>query len=143
VSVATGRVREELAELIGPVEQAALQQAIIALLKKQFAHLGQVEVQKLVYAHSSRQVQGVALAVGSRYLVNVRDGRVTVNTRGRARKGEARIVEELQTAITGLLTGLAGLVLQQKIINQVREAGYQVTGETRAPNGAIVIDVEV
>jgi hypothetical protein len=141
--VATGRVREELAQLLGPVEQSALQQAIITLLEQQFGHLGKVEVQKLYYAHSSRQAQGISLSIGSRYLVNVRDDRVVVNSSGRRRKADAANVEALETAITGLLTGLGGLALQQRIVSQVREAGYQVTGEVRAPNGALVLEVEL
>jgi len=68
---------------------------------------------------------------------------VTVNTRGRAEEEEAQMVNELQEAITGLLTGLAGMAFQQQVIEKMKAAGYQVVNEARAPNGAVVINVEV
>jgi hypothetical protein len=149
VAVASGQVPLELTELVKTMEGDRLRDAILVLLRQQFAHLGQVKVQSLYRAHTGIRAQGtvppatLALVISGRYLVNVRDGQVTVNTRGRARRGEAQVVQDLQEAITGLLTGLAGMAFQQHVIQAMKATGYRVTGQTRAPNGALVVQVEL
>ena len=143
VAVAGGRVPLNLTDLVRLIEDEKLRDAILALLRNRFAHLGQVRAQPLYHAHTGVKARGVSLAIGGRYLVNVRDGQVVVNTRGRAGEGEAQVVNELQEAITGLLTGLAGMAFQRQVIEKMRAAGYRVADQTRAPNGAVVVSVEV
>ena len=49
----------------------------------------------------------------------------------------------MRDAVTGLLTGLAGLAIQRRVAQAVPQAGYRVTDQTRTPNGALVLSVEL
>jgi hypothetical protein len=69
--------------------------------------------------------------------------RVTINTRRRASAGDDRTVSLVRDAVTGLLNGLAGLAIQQRVAQAVPQAGYRVTDQTRAPNGVLVLTVEL
>jgi hypothetical protein len=52
-------------------------------------------------------------------------------------------VQQVRDAATGLLTSLAGLAIQRRVAQATCQAGYRVTDQTRVPNGALVLTVEL
>jgi hypothetical protein len=118
-------------------------QALLALLRQRFAHLGRPELTPLWGAHSGARASGIGARIGNVLIRISPDWHVTVNTRRRAGAGDRETVQQVQDAVTGLLTGLAGLAIQQRVAQAVPQAGYRVTDQTRAPNGALVLSVEL
>jgi len=57
--------------------------------------------------------------------------------------GDDPTAQQIRDAATGLLTGLAGLALQRRVAQAIRQAGYSITGETRVANDALVLGVEL
>ncbi len=93
--------------------------------------------------HSGARNAGIGVRLGG-YLIRVSPAwQVTVNTRGRAAPGDREVVGQIRDAACGFLAGLAGLRLQTRVAQTVPRAGYRVTGQTRAPNGALVLQVEL
>ena len=143
IAVAKGQVPLDLARELDGLGSEAVAQALLVLLRRQFAHLGQPELTSLRGAHSGARTSGLGVRIGNVLIRVSPDWRVTVNTRRRAGTGDRQTVEQVRDAATGLLTGLAGLAIQQRVARGVRQAGYRVTGQTRAAGGALVLTVEI
>ena len=143
IAVAKGQVPLDLARELDGLGTEAVAQALLVLLRRQFAHLGQPELTSLGRAHSGARASGLGVRIGNVLIRVSPDWRVTVNTRRRAGTGDRQAVEQVRDAVTGLLTGLAGLAIQKRVAQGVRQAGYRVTGQTRAAGGALVLTVEI
>jgi hypothetical protein len=143
IAVAKGQVPLDLARELDGLGAEAVAQALLALLCQHFAHLGQPKLTSLWGAHSGARASGIGVRIGNVLIRVSPDWRVTVNTRRRASAGDDRTVQQVRGAVTGLLTGLAGLAIQQRVAQAVPQAGYRVAGEARAPNGALVLTVEL
>jgi hypothetical protein len=143
IAVAKGQVERDLTRELESLGTEAVAQALLALLRQRFAHLGEPELVHLWGAHSGAQASGIGIRLGN-VLVRVSpDWRVTVNTRRRARAEDLQTVQQVQDAVTGLLTGLGGLAIQNRLAQAVSQAGYRITDQTRVPNGALVLTVEL
>jgi hypothetical protein len=143
IAVAKGQVPLDLARELDGLGTEAVTQALLALLRQRCAHLGQPELTPLWSAHSGARASGIGVRIGNVLIRVSPDWRVTVNTRRRAGTRDRETVQQVRDAVTGLLTGLAGLAIQQRVARGVRQAGYRVTDLTRAPNGALVLSVEL
>jgi len=143
IAVATGQVPLDLARTLDGLGTEAVAQALLALLRGQFAHLGWPEPVEPRDAPSGAPASAIGIRLG-RYLLRVSpQWQVTVSTRRAASPGDDRTAQQIRDAATGLLTGLAGLALQRRVAQAIRQAGYSITGETRAANGALVLGVEL
>jgi len=143
IAVAKGQVPLDLARELDGLGSEAVGQAMLALLPQRFAHLGRPELTPVWGAHSGARASGIGVRIGSVLIRVSPDWRVTVNTRRRASAGDHQTVQQVRDAVTGLLTGLAGLAIQRRVAQAVPQAGYRVTDQTRAPNGALVLSVEL
>jgi hypothetical protein len=143
IAVATGQVALNLARELDGLGAEAVAQALLALLRQRFAHLGEPELISLYLGHSSISARGIGIRVGEVLIHISPEWTLTANTRGRARAKDQQTVEQVRDAVTNLLTGLGGLVLQKRTAQAIRDAGYRVTGETCAANGALVLNVEL
>jgi hypothetical protein len=143
IAVAKGQIPLDLARELDGLGSEAVAQALLALLRQRFAHLGQPELTPLWGAHSGARASGIGVRIGDVLIRVSPDWRVTVNTRRRAGKGYDQTVQQVRDAVTDLLTGLAGLAIQRRVAQAARQAGYRVTDQTRAPNGALVLSVEL
>jgi hypothetical protein len=143
IAVAKGQVPLDLARELHGLGSEAVAQALLALLRQSFAHLSRPELTPLWGAHSGAQASGIGVRIGNVLIRVSPDWRVTVNTRRRAGRGDDQTVQQVRDAVTGLLTGLAGLAIQQRVAQAVPQAGYRVIDQTRAPNGALVLSVEL
>lgn len=142
VAVANGKIQEDLAGFVGQMHQEPLQQAVIALLEQ--LKLGKVEDVQLYGRHSGQKVTGISLEIGGRYLLNVQGSRVTVNTKPRSRSQKDRkALDSIRDGVQNLLNGMGGLALQQSVVQQLQEAGIAINGFQQAPNGALVLEIEV
>jgi hypothetical protein len=143
IAVAKGQVPLDLARELHGLGSEAVAQALLALLRQSFAHLGRPELTPLWGTHSGARASGIGVRIGNVLIRVSPDWRVTVNTRRRAGRGDDQTVQQVRDAVTGLLTGLAGLAIQQRVAQAVPQAGYRVIDQTRAPNGALVLSVEL
>ena len=126
VAVAEGRIPLDLARYL---DSQIARAGVLAFLAREYPQLGQPEV-------VSSGPSGVDIRLGT-YTLRLRDGVVAVaGPRGAE-------LSELQERVTALLKGLAGLALQQDVLRRVRSTGVRVGAETRAPNGALVLGVEL
>jgi hypothetical protein len=143
IAVAKGQVSLDLVHELDGLGTEAVAQALLALLRQRFAQLGRPELTPLWRAHSGARVSGIGVRIGNVLIRISPDWCVTVNTRRRAGARDDQTVQQVRDAVTGLLTGLAGLAIQKRVAQAVRQAGYRVTDQTRAPNGALVLTVEL
>jgi hypothetical protein len=143
IAVAKGQVPFNLARELDGLGIEAVAQAMLALLRQRFAHLGQPELTSLRRARSGTRTSGFGVQIGNILIRVSPDWQVTVSARGRASAGDRQVVEQVRDAITGLLTGMAGLVIQKRVAQTIPQAGYRVTDQTRTPNGALVLSVEL
>ena len=143
IAVAKGQVPLDLARELDGLGAEAVAQALLALLRQRFAHLGQPELTFLWRAHSGAKASGIGVRIGDVLIRVSPDWQVTVNARRRAGAGDDQTVQQVRDTVTGLLTGLAGLAIQKRVAQAVPQAGYRVTNQTRAPNGALVLTVEL
>ncbi len=130
VARAVGYVPVELARELEALGAEAVGKALLTFLRRNFADLGEPRMQ--LSGGQIRIVQG-------NYLVLVIDGRIVVN----APYGDPKVVGQIKDAVTDFITGLAGLALQKRVVRAIRRAGYRVSKEQRAPNGALVLQVEL
>jgi len=143
IAVANGVVKSDVKEYIEKFGEEALAQLLKTYLSGQFSDLGEVRDVDLIGRHRRFQIPGVGLEIGN-ILINVNTkGRVTVNTKGQASYGDRQKVREIQEKITDALNTWGAVARQQDIISQIKAAGFEVTTQQTAHNGAIVIDVEV
>ena len=143
IAVAKGQVPLDLARELEGLGTEAVAQALLALLRQRFVHLGQPDLVNLWGAHSGARASGIGVRIGNVLIRISPQWRVTVNTRRAALPGDDKTVQQVRDAVTGLLTGLAGLAVQQRLAQAISQAGYGVTHQTRAPNGALVLSVEL
>ena len=143
IAVAKGQVERDLARELESLGTEAVVQALLALLRQSFAHLGQPELVNLWGAHSGARASGIGIRLGHILVRISPQWQVTVNTRRASLSGDDETVREVRDAMTGLLTGLAGLAIQQRLAQAISQAGYGVTHQTRASNGALVLSVEL
>lgn len=130
VARAVGYVPVELARELEALGAEAVGKALLTFLRRNFADLGEPRMQ--LSGGQIRIVQG-------NYLVLVIDGRIVVN----APYGDLQTVGQIKDAVTDFITGLAGLALQKRVVRAICRAGYRVSKEQRAPNGALVLQVEL
>jgi hypothetical protein len=143
IAVASGQVPLDLAYELEKLGTEAVIQAMLAFLRQRFARLSQPELTSLRRARSSSRTSGISVRIGNILIRISPDWRVTVSARGRASTRDRQVVEQVRDAVTGLLTGLAGLAIQKRVAQAIPQAGYRVTDQTRAPNGALVLNVEL
>jgi hypothetical protein len=143
IAVAKGQVSLDLARELEGLGTEAVAQALLALLRQRFAHLGEPELVNLWGAHSGARASGIGIRLRNVLIRVSPDWRVTVNTRRRAGAEDLQTVQQVQDAVTGLLTGLGGLAIQKRLAQAISQAGYRVTDQTRSPNGALVLSVEL
>ena len=143
IAVAKGQVDRDLARELEGLGTEAVVQALLALLRQRFVALGQPELVNLWGAHSGARASGIGIRLGHVLVRISPQWRVTVNTRRASLSGDDETVQQVRDAVTGLLTGLAGLAVQQRLAQAISQAGYGVTHQTRAPNGALVLCVEL
>jgi hypothetical protein len=143
IAVASGRVPLDLARELENLGTETVAQAMLALLRQRFAPLGQSELTYIRRAHSGTRTSGIGVRIGNILIRVSPEWQVTVSARGRASAGDRQAVEQVQDAVTGLLTGLAGLAIQKRLAQAILQIGYRVTDQTRAPNGALVLSVEL
>jgi len=143
IAVARGQVERDLARELESLGTEAVVQALLALLRQRFVHLGQPDLVNLWGAHSGARASGIGIRLGHVLVRICPQWRVTVNTRRASLPGDDETVQQVRDAVTGLLTGLAGLAIQQRVAQAISQAGYGVTHQTRAPNGALVLSVEL
>jgi len=142
IAVAGGQIPLDLVQELESLGAEVLSQALLALLRRQFAHLGEPELTRLYGAHTGIPAEGIGVRIGD-YLILVKpNGRVVANAR-EPWLGDQETVNRLRDAVTNLLTGLAGLAVQKRVAQAIRQAGYRVLQEQRAPNGALVLQVEL
>ena len=143
IAVATGQVPLDLARTLDGLGTEAVAQALLAFLRGQFAHLGWPEPVEPRDAPSGAPASAIGIRLG-RYLLRVSpQWQVAVNIRSAVPPGDDRTAQQIRDAATRLLTGLAGLALQRRVAQAIRQAGYSITGETRVANDALVLGVEL
>jgi len=123
VAVASGQIEVKLAGLLSSIPQEAIEEAVVALLRNQ---------RRLPVERRAGEI------VAGGYRVRIAGGNVQVTQTGRSGDAEA-----LRDDLLDLLRGLAGMALQRQVIAALQATGAAVTGETRAPNGALVVGLEV
>jgi hypothetical protein len=144
IAVARGQIPLDLARELDGLDIEAVTQALLAQLRRQFANLGEPELTSLYGAHSGARAAGIGVRLGKVLIRISPQWRITVNTRSRLdRTAYQETVEQVERTVTGLLTGLAGLAIQKRVAQAVSQAGYRVASQTRAPNGALVLQVEL
>jgi hypothetical protein len=143
IAVAKGQVERDLARELEALGSEAVVHALLALLRQSFAHLGQPQLVNLWGVHSGARASGIGIRLGHVLVRISPHWRITVNTRRASLPGDDETVQQVRDAVTGLLTGLAGLAVQQRLAQAITQAGYGVTHQTRAPNGALVLSVEL
>ena len=137
VATATATVAQEhLARLL---TDEVVSQVVMDYLQKTRPQEN-AELQTLYHAHSSRKAAGVSIATAN-FLVNIREGRVTVN--GSRRRGAGQdLVDTLAEELKQLLTGAVDILFENHVMQAVA-AQYAVTEQQYAPNGALVITVNL
>lgn len=146
VAVAIGQIESNLAELLAQIPATNLQNAIITLLKTKYPQLRRNKVQPLPAKYDAGTVQSgdTAFKLGP-YLAHIKlTGEIIVSCSHQTRKQQTKaLTQNIKADITDLVTRLTGHIQQQQIINQIRTAGYIITNQQTAPNGAIVLEVQL
>lgn len=136
VAVATGIINENLAKLALELPREALTQAIVTMLQSKFPETFKGKKAKAPPAW----VQGFGFRLHGHIVTISKTGRVT--TQNLTRSG-ASINKAINQAVSGLVAGLGSVQLQNNVVAKLKKAGYNVTNQKRAKNGAIVAQVEV
>jgi len=141
VAVAVGRISTELAQELETLGTEAVEKALLAFLRRNFADLG---TPQLYEAHTGTPFRGIGIVLGDYQIAIAPDGQVVVNTRAFVRPSarNQQVVGQIKDAVTDFITGLAGLAFQKRVSQAIRQA-YRVSREQRAPNGALVLQVEL
>lgn len=131
VAVATAKISNNLTSYLNLMAPETISQAAQAYLKARFPNLALL---------SSQIRNGEIYLVAGAYTItiNPKTGEVQVISQLTSRP----MLAEIKQGIIDLLTGLAGLALQGEIVKQVASQA-RITGQQQAPNGAIVLSVEL
>jgi len=139
-AIATARAQvsqESLARLLTDDLVATL---ALDFLERKFPEINP-EIIEAWLRHSSIRAPGVTFRLGN-YLINVREGKVTVNTvSGRTAQGQ-QMVDLLTREVTAFLTQAAGALFQQQARAAIATR-HSIIEEQRAPNGALVLTVNL
>jgi transketolase len=136
VATATATIAQEhLARLL---TDEVVSRVVVDYLQKTYPNEA-TRLQDLYAGHLGIKVSGVSVVMKN-FLVNIKEGRVTLNGARRSVSQDwvNALTEELQT----LLTGMADILFQNQVVQAVA-AQYAVTEQQYAPNGALVITVNL
>ena len=137
VATATAIVAQEhLAKLL---TDEVVSQVVVEYLQKTYPNEA-ARLQDLYASHSRRAAQGVSIVMKN-FLVNIREGRVSV-TGSRRYGADQDEVDALASELQNLLTSAAGILFQNRVMQAVA-AQYTVTEQQYAPNGALVLTVNL
>jgi hypothetical protein len=128
-AVATARAQVGQESLSKLLTDDVVRQVLADYLKRKYAHLNPRE---------ETAWSGVDFVVGN-YRIHIQNGAVTVSGNW---SGDSATCKMLADEITGFLTKAAGLLFQQKTRLAVASR-YTISEEQRAPNGALVLSVEL
>lgn len=141
VAVATGRLEMNVTELIFTIPPDTLRDTLAAALVQHDPALEGAKPKK-PYKYD-RGVTDFGFRLG-RYLIGIqKSGRVNVSLNKGQTASDRQTVQAIYGMIKDLMAGLAGLALQQQLARQIIAAGYQVDQIRQAPNGALVLEVEL
>ena len=137
VATATATVAQEhLAKLL---TDEIVSQVVVDYLQKTYPDEA-ARLQDLYASHSRRAAQGVSIVMKN-FLVNIRQGRVSVTGSRRYSTDQAE-VDALASELQNLLMSAAGILFQNQVMQAVA-AQYTVTEQQYAPNGALVLTVNL
>ena len=137
VATATATVAQEhLAKLL---TDEVVSQVVVEYLQKTYSNEA-ARLQDLYASHSRRAAQGVSIVMKN-FLVNIRQGRVSVTGSRRYGTDQAE-VDALASELQNLLTSAADILFQNQVMQAVA-AQYTVTEQQYAPNGALVLTVNL
>jgi len=137
VATATATVAQEhLAKLL---TDEVVSQVVVEYLQKTYSNEA-ARLQDLYASHSRRAAQGVSIVMKN-FLVNIRQGRVSVTGSRRYGTDQAE-VDALASELQNLLMSAAGILFQNQVMQAVA-AQYTVTEQQYAPNGALVLTVNL
>jgi len=147
-AIATARAQVSQASLARLLTDDLVATLALNFLERKFPQLNP-EIIEAWLRHSSIRAPGVTFCLGN-YLINVREGKVTVNTvSGRTaqacpelRRRDQQMVDLLAREVTAFLTQAAGLLFQQQARAAIATR-YSIIEEQRAPNGALVLTVNL
>lgn len=127
IATASAQVgQESMARLL---TDDVVRQVLADYLKRKYAHLNPCE---------ETAWSGVDFVMGN-YRIHIQDGAVTVSGNW---TGDSATCKTLADEITAFLTKVAGVLFQQKT-RQAVASRYAISEEQRAPNGALVLSVEL
>jgi hypothetical protein len=137
VATATAAVAQEhLAKLL---TDEVVSRVVVEYLQKTYPNEA-ARLQDLYASHSRRAAPGVSIVMKN-FLVNIREGRVSVTGSRRYGTDQAE-VDALASELQNLLTSAADILFQNQIMQAVA-AQYTVTEQQYAPNGALVLTVNL
>jgi hypothetical protein len=128
-AIATARAQvgqESMAKLL---TDDVVRQVLADYLKRKYAHLNPREETAWF---------GVDFVMGN-YRIHIQDGAITVSGNW---SGDSATCKTVADEITAFLTKAAGLLFQQKT-RQAIASRYTISDEQRAPNGSLVLNVEL
>ena len=133
-AIATARAQVTQDSLIKLLTDDVVRQVLAEYLKRKYAHLNPRE-------QDTWLSQGVAFVFGN-FRIYVNQGHVSASTLLGRTPEEQIAVNSLASEITAFLTKAAGVLFQQKTRLAVASR-YTISEEQRAPNGALVLSVEL
>ena len=137
VATATATVAQEhLAKLL---TDEVVSQVVVEYLQKTYTNEA-ARLEDLYASHSRRAAPGVSIVMKN-FLVNIRQGRVSVTGSRRYGTDQAE-VDALASELQNLLTSAADILFQNQVMQAVA-AQYAVTEHQYAPNGALVLTVNL
>lgn len=133
-AVATARAQVSQEKLAALLTDELVSNVLYNYLKQKYSHLNPRE-------QDTWLSKGVAFVIGN-FRIYVECGRVSVSTLLGRTAEEQVAVKHLADDVTAFLTKTAGLIFQQKTRLAVASR-YAISEEQRAPNGALVLSVEL
>jgi hypothetical protein len=142
ISVASVRIDQDIQKYLDTLPQATIDQAVVIYLKtlgyQATGSSGYFQVNPIQTA--GRQVLGtlkVSQTLSGGFTLSVRNGRIVVSGAGRT------IREDIGDKLLALMTGLASKARQAALVNALKAAGVNINKTQAAPNGAVVLSVEL
>lgn len=145
IAVASAQIQVNLGQIIEnfPLEQI---QTLLNSLIKSFSgeQIPYIHVQTVTVRRrgSKNTRSGLYLHIGPDFVATISDERIEVNTVPGAYNRWPR-VRAMQTTLSQAMEGLNGLAAQARTLQLIQKAGYEITSQRRAPNGAIVANIEL